>query len=187
MVKTKFFFITILIIFNTLVSCQNVKNHNLIKDADKIIISTVLFKDKTTEPQLLKKDSATKLYYPIEADVKEKITKTGSADLKKEESKKLISLLKEPSLNHSLPYQYDIQIDFYKKNKIIQIVTISSETKNLVIKKIGCKSQADENGQEIDPCFFRGMVSDSLKKYIVSLLKSKKLWNKEQQFMEDYK
>ncbi|MDG4655141.1 hypothetical protein, partial [Chryseobacterium arthrosphaerae] len=124
---------------------------------------------------------------PIEADIKESITKTGFANLNKEESKKLISLLKEPSLGHALPYQYDIQIDFYKKNKIVQTATISSETKNLVIKKAGCRTHIDENGQEIDPCFFSGMVPENLKKYIVSLLKSKKLWNKEQQFMEDYK
>ena len=185
--KIKFFFISIFAFFNTLVSCQNVKNHNFIKDADKVTISTIYFKDKTTEPQLLKKDSTTKLYYPIEVEIKESITKTGFANLSKEESKKLISLLNEPSLGHALPYQYDIQIDFYQKNKIVQTATISSETKNLVIKKNGCKTYIDKDGQEIDPCFFRGMVSNNLKKYIVSLLKNKKLWNKEQQFVEDYK
>lgn len=185
--KIRLFLISVFTLFNTLISCQNVKNHHFINDADKVIISTVYFKDKTTEPQLLKKDSASKLYYPIEADIKESITKTGFANLNKEESKKLISLLKEPSLGHALPYQYDIQIDFYKKNKIVQTATISSETKNLVVKKNGCKPNSYENGQEDDNCFFKGMISQSLKKYIVSLLKSKKLWNNEQQFMEDYK
>ncbi|WP_419488761.1 hypothetical protein [Chryseobacterium bernardetii] len=185
--KIRLFLISVFTLFNTLVSCQNVKSHHFINDADKVIMSTVYFKDKTTEPQLLKKDSTSKLYYPIETDIKESITKTGFANLNKEESKKLISLLKEPSLGHALPYQYDIQLDLYKNNKVVQIVTISSQTKNLVIKKVGCKTHIDENGQEIAPCIFRGMVSENLKKYIVSLLKSKKLWNNEQQFMEDYK
>lgn len=113
--------------------------------------------------------------------------KIDSCTLSNLETRKVLNLIKKPNYGHALPGEYDIQLDLYKKNKVVQIVTISSQTKNLVIKKGGCKTHIDENGQEIDPCFFRGMVSENLKKYIVSLLKSKKLWNKEQQFMEDYK
>lgn len=188
MKKTKFFFIIIFAFINSFVSCQQARNQSFtITEADKVVVSTIFFKDKTTEPQILKKDSVTKLYYPSGVEPKESVVKTGSANLNKGEIKKLTSLLQTPISGHALPYQYDIQLDFYNKNKIVQTATISSETKNLIVKKIGCKTNIDENQQEIDPCFFRGMVSDSLKKYVVSLLKSKKLWNKEQQFMEDYK
>ncbi|WP_326981070.1 hypothetical protein VUJ46_12360 [Chryseobacterium sp. MYb264] len=120
--KIRLFLISVFFLFNTLVSCQNIKNQHFISDADKVIISTVYFKDKTTEPQLLKKDRASKLYYPTEANIKESITKTGFANLNKEESKKLISLLEEPSLGHALPYQYDIQIDFYKKIRLFKLL-----------------------------------------------------------------
>ncbi|OBW41246.1 hypothetical protein AB670_02363 [Chryseobacterium sp. MOF25P] len=188
MKKTKFFFIIIFAFINSFFSCQQFKNQNFTtKEVDKVVISTVYFKDKTTEPQILKKDSVTMLYYPSGVEPNESIVKTGSANLNKGEIKKLTSLLQTPISGHALPYQYDIQLDFYNKNKIVQTATISSETKNLIVKKIGCKTKIDENEQEIVPCFFIGMVSDSLKKYVVSLLKNKKLWNKEQQFMEDYK
>lgn len=171
----------------TLVLSQQFKDCNFfVKDSDKVTISTVYFRDKTTEPPpILKRDSATKLYYP-EDEVKEVIKKTGTVSLNNNEKEKIISLLKKPNLGHALPYQYDIQLDFYKKNEIVQTVTISSITRNLVIKKVGCKTYIDKDGQEIDPCFFRGSVSNNLKKYVVSLLKNKKLWNKEQQFIEDH-
>lgn len=180
----------------TLISCffyscllsQQFDNPNiLIKDADKIIVSTVYFKDKTTEPLIYKQDSITKLHYPINENITESITKTGSSTLNTIEQQKMIVLLRNPKLEHALPYQYDIQLDFYKQDKVVQTITISSETKNLVIKKYGCKSRIDKNGQEIDPCIFKGMVSDELKKYTVSLLKNKKLWNQDQQFLEDYR
>ncbi|MEG1590537.1 hypothetical protein [Chryseobacterium sp.] len=75
------------------------------------------------------------LYYPSEVEPKESIVKTGSANLNKGERKKLTSLLQKPISGHALPYQYDIQLDFYNKNKIVQTATISSETKNLIVKK----------------------------------------------------
>lgn len=166
--------------------CQQFNNFDFfVKSADKIKLSTISYRDQTTEMPKYAQDSITKLYYPIEQDVVESITKNGSKYLKKAEIIKTISLLKIPKLGHALPYQYDIQLDFYKKEEIIQTITISSYTKNLVIKKNGCKTYIDENDQEIDPCFFQGMVSNEFKKYIVGLLKKKKLWNKEQQFLED--
>lgn len=165
----------LLLLFFQSIFCQQFNNFDFfVKSADKIKLSTISFRDKTTEIPKYAQDSITKLYYPIEQDVAESITETGSKNLKKREIIKIISLLKIPKLGHALPYQYDIQLDFYKKEEIIQTVTISSYTKNLVIKKNGCKTYIDENGQEIDPCFFQGMVSNELKKYIVGLLKKEK-------------
>lgn len=172
-------------LYSSILSQQFDNPNFLVKDADKIILSTIYFKDKTTEPPAYKQDSITKLNYPIHEDIQESITKTGSANLNKTEQQKVTVLLSHLKLGHALSYQYDIQLDFYKKNKIIQTITISSETKNLVLKKKGCQPIIDQNGQEIDPCIFKGIVSDDLKKCIVTILKSKKLWNKDQQFLED--
>lgn len=81
--------------------------------------------------------------------------------------------------------QYDIKMEYYKHNYIIQTITISSYTKKIIIKKKGCKVFIDENKQEIDPCFFIGKVSEKLKNHITTLLKKKKIWNKEHNFFED--
>lgn len=176
----------IFVCFSSYVFSQQFENYNFfVQDSDRIMISIISFKDKTTEPPAYKKDSITKLSYPLNEDVRESITKTGSASLNRTEKQKLIALLRTPKSGHALPNQYDIQLDFYKENKMVQTVTISSETKNLVVSKKDCKAYADKDGQKIDPCFFQGTVSDELKKYVVALLKKKKLWNKDQQFLED--
>ncbi|MDN3693786.1 hypothetical protein QWZ06_16545 [Chryseobacterium tructae] len=195
MKNIKILFNIFLLIFINIAYGQKYDTFNYIeKNVDNITISTINFQDKTTyiptakeDSIYRKKDSISGLSYYADPEIKESISCTGKSKLNKKETILLFQNLQKIELGHALPYQYDIQLDFYKKNKIVQTVTISSETKNLVIKKTGCKTHIDENKQEIDPCFFRGMVSQSLKKYIVSLLKSKKLWNKEQQFMEDYK
>lgn len=178
---------SLLFIFQTAV-CQQFNNFNfLIKNADKITISTISFVDKTTATPSYRMDSISKLPYPVDENTKETITNTGTATLTHQEHPVLLKKLETIGMGHALPYQYDIQFDFYLRNKIVQTITISSYTKNLVIKTKGCKTYVDKDGQETDPCFFQGMVSDKLKKYVVSLLKSKKLWNKEQQFFEDDK
>lgn len=125
MKKAKILFILILALLNSLASCQQVKNqHFTTKEVDKVVLSTVYFKDKTTEPQILKKDSVTKLYYPSDTEPKEIISKTGSANLNKDEIKKLESLLQTPNSGHALPYQYDIQLDFYNRGKVFETATM---------------------------------------------------------------
>lgn len=203
MEKTKLFFIFIFALLNSLVSCQQFKSTNFIdSNVDKIRLITVYYPSMNeihelkpintkdfprilTEEEIKKQKASSKKDSIVK---KQNIPKKiDSCTLSNLETTKILNLIKKPNYGHALPGEYDIQLDLYKNNKVVQIVTISSQTKNLVIKKAGCKTHIDENRQEIDPCFFRGIVSENLKKYIVSLLKSKKLWNKEQQFMEDYK
>ncbi|MFV0305974.1 MAG: hypothetical protein ACK5IC_10895, partial [Moheibacter sp.] len=97
--------------------------------------------------------------------------KIDSCKLRKIEVKKVLIFLSNSAKGHALPYEYDIQLNFYKKGKIVQSATISSYTKNLVIRKKGCKKYIDEYEQEIDPCFYQGMVSNKLKKYLIKTLK----------------
>jgi len=194
MKNIKILFNTFLLIFINFAYGQKYTAFSYLdKNVDNVTISTIKFQDKTTyiptakeDSIYRKKDSISGLSYYAGPEIKESISYTEKSKLNKKEITALFQHLQKIELGHALPYQYDIQLDFYKKNKIVQTVTISSETKNLVIKKIGC-NYSNKEGQEKNPCFFRGMVSNDLKKYIVNLLKSKKLWNKEQQFMEDYK
>jgi hypothetical protein len=81
--------------------------------------------------------------------------------------------------------EYDIQFDFYNQGVLMQSATISSYTKNLVIKRFGCKTVLDKENSEIDHCAFYGMVTKKQKKYIIELLIRKKLWNMGDKFFED--
>lgn len=171
------------------------KTDFFVKNPDSVTIATVFYADNESTPspkivrrQEPKKDSITgkwTLPYVEYEDVKDTVYTINQKELSQAEIKKLISLLKKPKLEHALLYHYDIQLDFYKNGKIIQTATISSYTKNLEVIKNGCKLCMDKNGEEINPCFFQGMVSNELKEYIVKLLKLKGLWNNEQQFFED--
>jgi hypothetical protein len=158
---------------------------------DKAVLSTVYYVDEENAPVIIKspmkKDSVTgKLILPEIEQVFDTTYIVKRAILSQEETKNLLSLLKKPELGHALLYHYDIQINFYRKNILVQKASISSTTRNLEILKMGCKPYIDKNGTEIDPCFFRGKISEELKKYIVQLLREKKLWTKDEKFAEDW-
>jgi hypothetical protein len=169
-------------IFNT-TYCQTKKITFFLNSADSIIVSTVYYRDKMTQlPNINKRDSIGNLQFEELAD---SVGKIKSRNLTNSEIKEFIKIIKKPSFNHSGPMEYDIQFDFYNQGVLMQSATISSYTKNLVIKRFGCKTVLDKEISEIDPCAFYGMVTKKQKKYIIELLIRKKLWNMGDKFFED--
>ena len=160
----------------------------LFKNPDKVTIATVLFQDKTTIPISRVKDSLLDSYVPIPIfeEPKEVIRKIEEKELSKKEITKLIKLLqKRNKKGVPLPYVYDIQLDFYKEGIVLQVVTISSVTKKIVVKRINCTPKTEEESLEEDVCYYMGVVSDALKKYLTQLLREKHLWGEHQCFDED--
>ena len=172
----------------------------LFKNPDKVTISTVLFQDKTTIPIsrvkdslldfyiLREKDSLLDSYVPIPMfeEPKEVIQKIEEKELSKKEITKLIKLLqKRNKKGVPLPYVYDIQLDFYKEETVLQVVTISSVTEKIVVRRINCTPKTEEESLEEDVCYYMGVVSDALKKYLTQLLRKKHLWGEHQCFDED--
>ena len=108
----------------------------LFKNPDKVTISTIFFQDKTTIPTipiLIVKDSISDTYISIQTsdEPEEVIRKIEEKELSKEETAKLIKLIQKRNRKGvPLPYIYDIQLDFYKEGTVLQVVTISSVTKN---------------------------------------------------------
>ena len=172
----------------------------MFKNPDKVTISTVLFQDKTTIPMsrvndslldfyiLRVKDSLLDSYVPMPMfeEPKEVIRKIEEKELSKKEITKLIKLLqKRNKKGVPLPYVYDIQLDFYKEGTVLQVVTISSITKKIVVRRINCTPKTEEESLEEDVCYYMGVVSDALKKYLTQLLRKKHLWGEHQCFDED--
>ena len=172
----------------------------LFKNPDKVMIATVLFQDKTTIPIsrvkdslldsyiLRVKDSLLDSYVPIPMfeEPKEVIQKIEEKELSKKEITKLIKLLqKRNKKGVPLPYVYDIQLDFYKEGTVLQVVTISSVTEKIVVRRINCTPKIEEESLEEDVCYYMGVVSNSLKKYLTQLLREKHLWGEHQCFDED--
>lgn len=180
----------ILLISQTLFS-QQFNNHNILysKKVDSVIVSTVHYQDKTTElPIKYIKDTISGLEYPIYESAKDTIFILNKKKITNIEILSLNKILKSSKSyvkNIPLTEVFDIQIDFYIKDRIIQTITISSYTKKIVIKKKYCKTYTNSDGQKIDPCFFRGKISKKAKNYVEKLLKKNKLWKKEQTFFED--
>ena len=160
----------------------------LLKNPDKVTISTIFFQDKTTIPTLIVKDSISDTYVSIQTadEPKEVIRKIEEKELSKKEITKLIKLLqKRNKKGVPLPYVYDIQLDFYKEGTVLQVVTISSVTEKIVVRRINCIPKTEEESLEEDVCYYMGVVSDALKKYLTQLLWKKHLWGEHQCFDED--
>ena len=163
----------------------------LFKNPDRVTISTIFFQDKTTIPTipiLIVKDSISDTYISIRTsdEPEEVIRKIEEKELSKEETAKLIKLIQKRNRKGvPLPYIYDIQLDFYKGESVLQVVTISSVTKKIVIKRINCTPKTAGESLEEEVCYYMGVVSDSLKRYLTQLLRAKHLWAENQCFEED--
>jgi hypothetical protein len=195
----KYRFILLFLLSTYVVFGQQFKNNRILHTikVDSVMVSTVHFQDKTTELPLAEnfhpstKDSINSeqsLPFHDENKTKDTIYLLKSKKLTLNEIlvlNKIFSSSKSYVKDTPLIWHYDIQFDYFKNDSIIQTITISSYTKKIVIKKKGCKTYLDNDGQEIDPCFFMGKISKKTKTYIVRLLKNKKLWRKEQFFFED--
>ena len=160
-----------------------------ISNADSVTISTVKYIDKTmVYPKRIKRtDTLGNCYYDYfyPPEINDSISIIGIKYLDTKETKNLIRKLRKVKKVYPLPTGYDIQLDFYKKNVLIQTATVSSYSKKLIVKKTGCKEVYNENNSEIDPCIFMGMISNDLKKYLRYLLIKKNLWINEDNFFED--
>lgn len=189
----------IVIFFSYFVFGQPTDNLDfMLKNPDKIMISSILFQDKTTvenltipdvlfydkTTELQKKDNISISY--SEKEPNEIIKTLGKKLLSEKEARKLIRLIQKRNRKGvPLPYSYDIQLDFYKNGTILQVVTISSATKKIVVKRINCIPKTNEESIEKNVCFYMGVISNSLKRYLTLLLREKKLWNENQCFEED--
>ena len=184
--------ILIFLMINSFVYGQEINSLDfLFKNPDKVTISTIFFQDKTTIPTipiLIVKDSISDTYISIQTsdEPKEVIRKIEEKELSKEETAKLIKLIQKRNRKGvPLPYIYDIQLDFYKEGTVLQVVTISSVTKKIVVKRINCTPKTAGESLEEEVCYYMGVVSDSLKKYLTQLLREKHLWGENQCFEED--
>ncbi len=184
----------LILLFSQTFFSQQFKNHRILytDKVDSIVVSTVHYQDKTTilpeELMVYIKDPISGLEYPVNDEAKDTIFMLKQKRLTIKETLTLNNILKsQKSYTNGIPLLevYDIQFDYYLKDSIIQSITISSYTKKIVIKRKGCKTYTDNDGNEIDPCFFRGKITKKVKFYIEKLLKKKKLWSKEQFFFED--
>ena len=187
--------ILIFLMINSFVYGQEINSLDfLFKNPDKVTISTIFFQDKTTIPTipiLIVKDSISDTYISIQTseEPEEVIRKIEEKELSKEETAKLIKLIKLIQKRNRkgvpLPYIYDIQLDFYKEGTVLQVVTISSVTKKIVVKRINCTPKTAGESLEEEVCYYMGVVSDSLKRYLTQLLREKHLWGENQCFDED--
>ena len=180
--------ILIFLMINSYIYGQEINSLDfLFKNPDKVTISTIFFQDKTTIPILIEYDSISDTFVttPTFDEPKEIIQKIEEKELSKKETAKLIKLIQKRNRKGiPLPYIYDIQLDFYKEGTVLQVVTISSVTKKIVVKRINCTPKtAGESLEEV--CYYMGVVSDSLKKYLTQLLREKHLWGENQCFDED--
>lgn len=160
----------------------------LFKNPDRVTISTIFFQDKTTIPILIEYDSISDTFVPTPTfdEPKEIIQKIEEKELSKKETAKLIKLIQKRNRKGvPLPYIYDIQLDFYKEGTVLQVVTISSVTKKIVVKRINCTPKTAGESLEEEVCYYMRVVSDSLKKYLTQLLREKYLWGENQYFDED--
>ena len=163
----------------------------LYKNPDRVTISTIFFQDKTTIPSipiLIEYDSISDTFVPTPTfdEPKEIIQKIEEKELSKKETAKLIKLIQKRNRKGiPLPYIYDIQLDFYKEGTVLQVVTISSVTKKIVVKRINCTPKTAGESLEEEVCYYMEVVSDSLKKYLTQLLREKHLWGENQCFDED--
>ncbi len=189
----------IVIFFSYFVFGQPTDNLDfMLKNPDKVMISSILFQDKTTvenltipdvlfydkTTELQKKDNISISY--SEKEPNEIIKTLGEKLLSEKEARKLIRLIQKRNRKGvPLPYGYDIQLDFYKNGTILQVVAISSTTKKIVVKRINCIPKTNEESIEKNVCFYMGVISNSLKRYLTLLLREKKLWNENQCFEED--
>ena len=180
--------ILIFLMINSYIYGQEINSLDfLFKNPDRVTISTIFFQDKTTS-LLIVKDSISDTYISIRTsdEPKEVIRKIEEKELSKEETAKLIKLIQKRNRKGvPLPYIYDIQLDFYKEGTVLQVVTISSVTKKIVVKRINCTSKTAGESLEEEVCYYMGVVSDSLKKYLTQLLREKHLWGENQYFDED--
>ena len=180
--------ILIFLMINSYIYGQEINSLDfLFKNPDRVTISTIFFQDKTTS-LLIVKDSISDTYISIRTsdEPKEVIRKIEEKELSKEETAKLIKLIQKRNRKGvPLPYIYDIQLDFYKEGTVLQVVTISSVTKKIVVKRINCTPKTAGESLEEEVCYYMGVVSDSLKKYLTQLLREKHLWGENQYFDED--
>ena len=181
--------ILIFLMINSYIYGQEINSLDfLFKNPDRVTISTIFFQDKTTIPILIVKDSISDTYISIQTadEPEEVIRKIEEKELSKEETAKLIKLIQKRNRKGvPLPYIYDIQLDFYKEGTVLQVVTISSVTKKIVVKRINCTQKTAGESLEEEVCYYMGVVSDPLKKYLTQLLREKHLWGENQCFDED--
>ena len=128
----------------------------LFKNPDRVTISTIFFQDKTTIPILIEYDSISDTFVPTPTfdEPKEIIQKIEEKELSKKETAKLIKLIQKRNRKGvPLPYIYDIQLDFYKEGTVLQVVTISSVTKKIVVKRINCTPKTAGENLEEEVCW----------------------------------
>lgn len=155
----KIFFIFLLI--GNYTYGQWFENNFLMENPDKVTISNVFFQDKTLG-----------LGLPNEEELEDIDEKLDEKELSQKEVKKLIRLIKKKNRKPvPLPYHCDIQLDFYKNGKVVQIVRISSLTKKLTLDQIDCPYANSYEIEDWGKCCYMSVMSKKLEKYIKELLK----------------
>lgn len=159
--------IFIFLFINNFIYGQNI--NILMKNPDKVMISNIFFQDKATLPPPTTNILFGQENIPQDIEIIEQ--KLDEKELSEREVKKLIKFLENNNNKPvPLPYHYDIQLDFYKNGKIVQIITISSETKKLVIRDIDCSNSFNTEYKKEDDCIYMSVISKKMEKFICKLL-----------------
>ncbi|MGO3183420.1 MAG: hypothetical protein ACTIJ9_11365 [Aequorivita sp.] len=152
-------------------------------DYEKVTISYYFIRDRTFYPPPASKlipldslESTPTLEISKAETIKEIHKKTGEAELTEKEVKKLIKKMRKKLIPiYAMDTNKNFEIDFYRNDTIFQNITISPYTKNLYVRKEGCKNIKYSEGYEYDPCIYRGQMTPEFERYIYYLLKKKSL------------
>lgn len=157
----KIFFIFLLL--NNYIYGQWFDNNFLMENPDKVTISSVYFQDKTF------------VELANGEEIETIIKKLDEQELSQKEIKKLIRLIKKKYKKAvPLPYHYDIQLDFYKEGRVVQLVRVSSETKKLTLEQVDCPYDNTSEIEHWGKCLYMSVMSKKLEKYIQKILNKNK-------------
>ncbi len=173
-------FITVIFTFTNLFSQQFSNLDFVEKDGfNEVKIIYYRYQDKSSNPNPIRKlvpiDSLDIYKGDEHIFIEKKPEKLGESKLCKKEIKKLFKKLKvNNSAKYILDSDYNIYLEFYRDDKLIQEILANTFSNNLVISKEGCKPIQME-GYEKYPCKYLGQMTPEFKNYLKKLLKKKKI------------
>nr|WP_294932618.1 hypothetical protein [uncultured Flavobacterium sp.] len=172
------------LLINQNLFCQQFDNFNILsfQKSDSIIVSNVYYYDKEFNAPLAenikpaKKDSITgewTLPYDDSKGKKDTLFEINRRKLKIDKISSLNKFLQNKnSFNKkgvALLRHYDIEINYYNKGKIFQLVRVSSITNKIIIYREDCKKGVDKN--KTNQCLFYGTITKRFMQFISSLKK----------------
>ncbi len=149
--------------------------------ADSVIIKTLFCRDRETygnEPIAISETGEFK-----QQEIRDTTYVIALSKLTNKEIKEFNDKLNNFGGVIALPNHCDIQLDYYVKDSIYSVVTISSIFRKInIIHKFDCEGRDTDWTSPYLSCFFMNEISNDMKKYLTKLLRKKKLWSKSDGF-----